>query len=73
MPVQPILGTTELAELSLTPARQEVKMTKEDLKIITRNAKRLQHLTSNVLETARIETGELTLFREQFDLAIRVL
>jgi two-component system, OmpR family, sensor histidine kinase VicK len=67
-PVQPILGMTELAELSLTSDRQEVKMTKEDLQIITRNAKRLQHLTSAILETARIEAGTLTLYRERFDL-----
>jgi signal transduction histidine kinase len=43
-------------------------MTKEDLQIITRNAKRLQHLTSDILETARIESGTLTLFKERFDL-----
>jgi signal transduction histidine kinase len=67
-PVQPILGMTELAELSLTPDRQEVKMTKEDLQIITRNAKRLQHLTSAILETARIEAGTLALHKERFDL-----
>jgi two-component system, OmpR family, sensor histidine kinase VicK len=67
-PVQPILGMTELAELSLTSDRQEVKMTKEDLQIITRNAKRLQHLTSAILETARIEAGTLSLYRERFDL-----
>jgi two-component system, OmpR family, sensor histidine kinase VicK len=67
-PVQPILGMTELAELSLTPDRHEVRMTKEDLQIITRNAKRLQHLTSTILETARIEGGTLTLHKEGFDL-----
>jgi len=67
-PVQPILGMTELAELSLAPDRQEVKMTKEDLQIITRNAKRLQRLTSTILETARIEAGTLTLYKERFDL-----
>ncbi|MFL6523225.1 MAG: sensor histidine kinase, partial [Nitrososphaera sp.] len=67
-PVQPILGMTELAELSLTPDRQEVKMTKEDIQIITRNAKRLQRLTSAILETARIEAGTLTLYKERFDL-----
>ena len=59
---------TELAELSLTPYRKEVNMTKEDLQIITRNAERLQRLTSDILETARIESGTLTLFKERFDL-----
>jgi signal transduction histidine kinase len=54
--------------LSLTPDRHEVRMTKEDLQIITRNAKRLQHLTSTILETARIEGGTLTLHKEGFDL-----
>jgi two-component system sensor histidine kinase ResE len=43
-------------------------MTKEDLQIITRNAKRLQLLTSAILETARIEAGTLTLYKEPFDL-----
>jgi signal transduction histidine kinase len=61
--VQPILGMTELAELSLTPDWKEVKMTKEDLQIITRNAKRLQRLSSEILETARIESGTLTFFK----------
>ena len=67
-PVQPILGMTELLELSLTSDGQEVKMTKEDLQIITRNAKRLQRLTSAILETARIEAGTFTLYKERFDL-----
>jgi signal transduction histidine kinase len=67
--VQPILGMTELAELSLSSDRQEVKMTKEDLQLITRNAKRLQRLTSDILETDRIEAGTLRLYKERFDLA----
>jgi two-component system sensor histidine kinase VicK len=68
-PVQPILGIVELIESSLTEDGHEVKISKEDLEIIRRNAKRLQRLTSDILETARIEAGSLTLHRERFDVA----
>ncbi|HET6779910.1 MAG TPA: HAMP domain-containing sensor histidine kinase, partial [Nitrososphaera sp.] len=68
-PVQPILGIIELTESSLTEDGHEVKISKEDLEIIRRNAIRLQRLTSDILETARIEAGSLTLYRERFDVA----
>jgi two-component system, OmpR family, sensor histidine kinase VicK len=66
-PVQPILGIIELTESSLTKDDHELKISKEDLEIIRRNAMRLQRLTSDILETARIEAGSLTLYRERFD------
>ena len=66
-PVQPILGMTELTELSLVPDSQEVTMTKEDLQIITRNAKRLQRLRL-FWRQLRIEAGTLTLYKERSDL-----
>jgi two-component system, OmpR family, sensor histidine kinase VicK len=66
-PVQPILGIIELTESSLSEDGHEVKISKEDLEIIRRNAMRLQRLTSDILETARIEAGSLTLYRERFD------
>ena len=66
-PVQPILGIIELTESSLTKDGHELKISKEDLEIIRRNAMRLQRLTSDILETARIEAGSLRLYRERFD------
>jgi two-component system sensor histidine kinase VicK len=67
-PIQPILGMVELIESSLTEHGDQINIAREDLEIITRNAKRLQRLTSDILETARIEAGSLALYKERFDL-----
>lgn len=60
-PIMPILVNVELLE-------EELGKNNPEIKIITRNAKRLQHLTENILSVARLESKTLTLKKEVFDL-----
>jgi two-component system, OmpR family, sensor histidine kinase VicK len=67
-PVQPILGMAELIELSFEDGKAKTEISKDDIEIILRNAKRLERLSSDVLETARIESQSLRLNKEKFSL-----
>lgn len=67
-PVQPILGMAELIELSFKDGKGKTEISKDDIEIILRNAKRLERLSSDVLETARIESQSLRLNKERFSL-----
>ena len=60
-PIMPILVNVELLESELGSEREEIKS-------ITRNAKRLQHLTENILSVSRIESKTLRLNKEVFDI-----
>jgi signal transduction histidine kinase len=66
--VQPILGMAELIELSFEGGKAKTEISKDDIEIILRNAKRLERLSSDVLETARIESQSLRLNKEKFSL-----
>jgi two-component system sensor histidine kinase VicK len=67
-PVQPILGMAELIELSFEGGKARTEVSKDDIELILRNAKRLERLSSDVLETARIESHSLRLNKERFSL-----
>jgi two-component system, OmpR family, sensor histidine kinase VicK len=67
-PVQPILGMAELIELSFEGGKGKTEISKDDVDMILRNAKRLERLSSDVLETARIESQSLRLNKEYFSL-----
>jgi signal transduction histidine kinase len=67
-PVQPILGMAELLELGFEGGRSKTEITKDEIDIILRNAKRLERLSSDVLETARIESESLRLNKQFFSL-----
>jgi signal transduction histidine kinase len=67
-PVQPILGMAELLELSFEDGKGKTEISKDDIEIILRNAKRLERLSSDILETARIESQSLRLNKERFSL-----
>ena len=60
-PIMPILLNVELLEEELGKDNQEIK-------IITRNAKRLHRLTENILSVTRLESKSLVLKKEVFDL-----
>jgi signal transduction histidine kinase len=66
-PIMPILAGVELLESELhgnelTPA------IKDDLAILSRNAKRLLKLSEDILQASRIETGRLKLYLEQVNI-----
>jgi len=60
-PIMPILVNVELLAERLGSDNAEIK-------IIIRNAKRLQRLTENILSVSRIQSKSLTLKKEWFDL-----
>lgn len=47
---------------------QAVTVSRDDLNMIIRTARRLERLSSDILETSRIESQSLVLHKEQFDL-----
>ena len=60
-PIMPILVNVELLEEQLGKDNPEIN-------IITRNAKRLQRLTENILSVTRLESKSLTLKKEVFEI-----
>lgn len=59
-PVQPILGMAEILEGEFG--------NRDDIRIITRNARRLERLTQDILDVTRIESQSLNLVIEKFDI-----
>jgi signal transduction histidine kinase len=62
-PIQPILVISDILY-----SRNEDKEQRKLLEIIIRNAKRLQRLTNDILDVAKIETGTLQIKKERFNL-----
>lgn len=62
-PIQPILGLSDLLCSQIKDPKQI-----GPVKVINRNAKRLQRLAEDILDVSKIESGSLTLKRSQFDL-----
>jgi signal transduction histidine kinase len=71
-PIQPIIGMIELLGADRPePGRdeEEVAVKRRDLRLIGRNAERLNRLSSDILDATRIEGKSLKLQSEQVDLA----
>jgi signal transduction histidine kinase len=62
-PIQPIVSLTEVLRSKIKDTQQV-----DLLSIITRNAKRLQRLTEDILDVSRIESHSLKLNKERFNL-----
>jgi signal transduction histidine kinase len=60
-PLQPILGLSEILE-------SEFGERSEEMKVIARNARRLERLTQDILDVSKIESGALTLNTQTIDL-----
>ena len=68
-PIQPILGMAELIESNLQEKRDGSSSIKpEQIEMIARNARRLQRLSEDILDIARIESNSLTLHKSLFKL-----
>jgi two-component system, OmpR family, sensor histidine kinase VicK len=67
-PIQPILGMAELIESSLQEKKDASSIKPEEIKMIARNARRLQRLSEDILDIARIESSSLTLHKSLFNL-----
>jgi signal transduction histidine kinase len=68
-PIQPILGLTQVIRSRIEDREEESEL----LNVVSRNAKRLQQLTENILDVTRIESNSLQLNKEQFSLHEMVL
>jgi two-component system, OmpR family, sensor histidine kinase VicK len=66
-PIQPILGMAELIESTLQK-KKDASIKPEEIKLIARNARRLQRLSEDILDIARIESNSLTLHKSLFNL-----
>jgi len=62
-PIQPILSLSAMLRPKIQDVRQQ-----ELLDVIVRNAKRLLHLTEDILDVTKIESQSLRLKKERFDL-----
>jgi two-component system sensor histidine kinase VicK len=69
-PIQPILGMAEMIESNLQEKRDgsSSPIKPEEIKMIARNARRLQRLSEEILDIARIESNSLTLHKSLFNL-----
>ena len=57
-PIQPILGLSEIVRNRLDGEQREC------MDVVMRNARRLQRLTQNILDVAKIENHSLSLNKE---------
>jgi two-component system sensor histidine kinase VicK len=62
-PIQPILGLSEFLQSKLNDKEQQ-----DLIDVISRNAKRLQRLTDEILDVTKIESQSLQLKKEKFNL-----
>ncbi|HEX6282591.1 MAG TPA: HAMP domain-containing sensor histidine kinase [Nitrososphaera sp.] len=67
-PIQPILGMAEMIEFTLQKKKDASSIKPEEIEIIARNARRLQKLSEDILDIARIESNSLTLHKSLFNL-----
>ena len=66
-PVQPLLGIADLLEMNSKDS-EKIEITRPELEMIIRNAKRLERLSSDILEVSRIESQSLKLNKEIVDM-----
>jgi signal transduction histidine kinase len=67
-PIQPILGVAEMIESNLQEKKDASFIRPEEIEMITRNARRLQKLSEDILDIARIESNSLSLHKSLFNL-----
>jgi signal transduction histidine kinase len=67
-PIQPLLAAAELMEPQFQ-GKEKIEVTRPEIEMILRNAKRLERLSSDILEISRIDSGALKLNKENFSLA----
>lgn len=66
-PIQPILSTVDVLRYRIS-GKPETNIADNQVAILTRNAKRLQKLSAEILDATRIESGTLKLDKELVDI-----
>lgn len=73
-PMQPLLGVIEMMKLSMEETGQDkIELNREEIEMLSRNAKRLEKLTQTILDVTRIESKRLKLDKEKFDLIQKIM
>jgi signal transduction histidine kinase len=67
-PIMPILGDAIFLEKQFEDGKEEVKVDREQVSSIIRNAKRLKRLASDILDITKIESQSLKLNKERFNI-----
>jgi signal transduction histidine kinase len=70
-PIQPMLGITELMSESLD-GKDKIEVEREYVEMLTRNANRLERLSFQLLEMARVEGGSVKLNLEPIDISTKI-
>ena len=72
-PVQPLLGVAEVLESQFADGnKKEISITKPEVDMLLRNARRLLNLSSGILEVSRIESNSLRLNKEPVDIRLKI-
>lgn len=66
-PIQPLLGITDIIQQTMN-CKDKAEITKEELDMMVRNAKRLERLSSDILEVSKIDSQSLKLNKERVNL-----
>jgi len=69
-PIQPLLGIADYLETlqNSVVGTEKIEVSKGDIEIIVRNARRLERLSNDILDVSRIEGKSLRLNKQSFDL-----
>jgi len=67
-PIQPIIGIIDLLEFGFENGNKETRITRDQIDLLVRNARRLERLAKDILEVSRIESNSLKLKKERFDI-----
>jgi two-component system, OmpR family, sensor histidine kinase VicK len=67
-PIQPILGLSEVVSSKIKNINEDTEEFSQLLDVISRNAKRLQRLTEDILDVTKIESQSLHLKKQRFSL-----
>jgi signal transduction histidine kinase len=72
-PIQPLIGVAEMLENQFrAEGKDEIPIRKAELELLTRNARRLLRLSSDLLEVSRIESGTMRLSKDAVDLKEKI-
>ena len=71
-PVQSLLGAAEMLEDQMLAGEEIIRMSKLEVEMILRNAKRLAKLTYDILQVSKIESNSLKLQKEQVNLQEKI-
>jgi signal transduction histidine kinase len=71
-PIQPIIGMIDILASGFESGNNETRITKDQIELLVRNARRLERLATDILEVSRIESNSLRLNKEQFDMNVKI-